>query len=188
MPRIMCFGSGDKDDPDAQKNRLIEKQLKEDRERAKREIKMLLLGRHPPPPHVPAMSPNSPGAGESGKSTVLKQMRLIHAKGFSPAERKQWKVTIYHNLLHAFQVIFGAMEEQEVNFADETNIVSAVEAKSLDTPDRLSVSQSWSPPTPTLAATTRCPSTACAPFPACGPTPASKKPLQKATNTPCTTT
>lgn len=65
------------------------------------------------------------GAGESGKSTVLKQMRLIHAKGFSAAERKQWKVTIFNNLLHAFQVIFGAMEEQEVDFADQKNIVCA---------------------------------------------------------------
>jgi len=64
------------------------------------------------------------GAGESGKSTVLKQMRLIHTKGFQTAERKQWKVTIFNNLLHAFQVIFGAMEEQEVDFAEEGNIVS----------------------------------------------------------------
>lgn len=67
---------------------------------------------------------NIKGAGESGKSTVLKQMRLLHTKGFSSSERKQWKVTIFNNLLHAFQVIFGAMEEQEVDFAHESNIVS----------------------------------------------------------------
>lgn len=53
-------------------------------------------------------------------------MRLIHAKGFSNAERQQWKVTIFNNLLHAFQVIFGAMEEQEVDFAAQDNIVSAL--------------------------------------------------------------
>ena len=51
-------------------------------------------------------------------------MRLLHTKGFSSSERKQWKVTIFNNLLHAFQVIFGAMEEQEVDFAHETNVVS----------------------------------------------------------------
>ena len=50
-------------------------------------------------------------------------MRLIHTKGFNITERKQWKVTIFNNLLHAFQVIFGAMEEQEVDFAQESNIV-----------------------------------------------------------------
>jgi guanine nucleotide-binding protein subunit alpha len=54
---------------------------------------------------------------------VLKQMRLIHTKGFSIQERKQWKVTIFQNLLHAFQVVFGAMEEQEVDFAESGNIV-----------------------------------------------------------------
>lgn len=50
-------------------------------------------------------------------------MRLIHTKGFSVNERRDWKVTIFQNLLHAFQVVFGAMEEQEVDFAEEGNIV-----------------------------------------------------------------
>lgn len=103
---IMCFGGNKEgDDADAQKNKEIEKQLREDQKKMAKEVKMLLLG-----------------AGESGKSTVLKQMRLLHTKGFSSSERKQWKVTIFNNLLHAFQVIFGAMEEQEVDFAHETNI------------------------------------------------------------------
>ncbi|EME49409.1 G protein alpha-like subunit [Dothistroma septosporum NZE10] len=102
---IMCFGSGNKEDPEAKKSKEIEKQLREDQKRMAKEVKLLLLG-----------------AGESGKSTVLKQMRLIHTKGFSTQERKQWKVTIFQNLLHAFQVVFGAMEEQEVDFADNDNI------------------------------------------------------------------
>ncbi|QIW96012.1 hypothetical protein AMS68_001530 [Peltaster fructicola] len=101
----MCFGNADKEDPDAKKSKEIEKQIREDQKRLEKEVKLLLLG-----------------AGESGKSTVLKQMRLIHAKGFSASERQQWKVTIFNNLLHAFQVIFGAMEEQEVDFADQGNI------------------------------------------------------------------
>lgn len=53
-------------------------------------------------------------------------MRLIHTKGFPIAERQQWKVTIFQNLLHAFQVVFGAMEEQGVDFANENNYVRPV--------------------------------------------------------------
>ena len=39
------------------------------------------------------------------------------------AERKQWKVTIFQNLMHAFQVVFGAMDEQEIGFDEPSNIV-----------------------------------------------------------------
>jgi len=70
-----------------------------------REVKLLLLG-----------------AGESGKSTVLKQMRLIHSKGFTNSERNQWKVAIFDNLVQSFQAIAAAMEEHEVHFADKDNI------------------------------------------------------------------
>jgi len=62
------------------------------------------------------------GAGESGKSTVLKQMRVIHAGGFSRHERKQWRIVIFNNLVHAFQIILGAMQEQDTDFEDEDNI------------------------------------------------------------------
>lgn len=63
------------------------------------------------------------GAGESGKSTVLKQMRVIHAGGFSKTERKQWRAIIFNNLVSAFQTIFAAMQEQETDFEDDDNIV-----------------------------------------------------------------
>ncbi|CAC9893405.1 G-protein alpha subunit [Aureobasidium pullulans] len=102
---FMCFGSSKQDDPQARKNADIEKQLKVDQKKQAKEVKILLLG-----------------AGESGKSTVLKQMRLIHTKGFSQSERRQWKVTIFNNLIHAFQCIQGAMEEHEVTFEDPKNI------------------------------------------------------------------
>ncbi|KAF2502610.1 guanine nucleotide binding protein, alpha subunit [Lophium mytilinum] len=99
----MCFGKKP-DDPDSRKNEEIEKGLRADRKRQEREVKLLLLG-----------------AGESGKSTVLKQMRVIHAGGFSRTERKQWRAIIFNNLVTAYQTIFSAMQEQETNFEDEDN-------------------------------------------------------------------
>ena len=42
----MCFGKKE-DDPAAKKNAEIEKTLREDRKKAEREVKILLLGKHP---------------------------------------------------------------------------------------------------------------------------------------------
>lgn len=46
IAKIMCFGTASKDDPDAKKNREIERQLREDHKRLQREVKLLLLGRY----------------------------------------------------------------------------------------------------------------------------------------------
>lgn len=45
--KIMCFGSSnskDKDDPDARRNKEIEKQLRDDQRKLAKEVKLLLLG------------------------------------------------------------------------------------------------------------------------------------------------
>jgi guanine nucleotide-binding protein G(i) subunit alpha len=64
-----------------QRNEEIENQLKRDKMNLRNEIKMLLLG-----------------AGESGKSTILKQMKLIHEGGYSRDERESFREVriLYH--------------------------------------------------------------------------------------------
>lgn len=64
----------------------IEAQIKKDRMMAKNEIKMLLLG-----------------AGESGKSTVLKQMKLIHHGGYTRNERDSYKEIIFSNTVQSMR-------------------------------------------------------------------------------------
>lgn len=63
------------------------------------------------------------GAGESGKSTVLKQMKLIYASGFSRSEREDCRSVILSNLIHAFRVILEAMEELEIPLENPENKV-----------------------------------------------------------------
>jgi guanine nucleotide-binding protein subunit alpha len=61
-------------------------------------------------------------AEESGKSTVLKQMRIINASGFGKPKRKTWRATIFNNLVSAFQTIYAAMQQDDTDFEDD-NIV-----------------------------------------------------------------
>ncbi|KAJ3359021.1 hypothetical protein AMAG_04903 [Allomyces macrogynus ATCC 38327] len=83
-------------------NDQIEQQLKDARMQAQKEVKMLLLG-----------------AGESGKSTILKQMQLIHGVGYSDEERLAYKEIIYSNVIQSMKVILEAMEMLGIALGDE---------------------------------------------------------------------
>ncbi|KAI7907112.1 putative Gpa2-guanine nucleotide-binding protein alpha-2 subunit [Cokeromyces recurvatus] len=83
------------------KNRIIDQQIKADQKRMKKEVKLLLLG-----------------AGESGKSTVLKQMRLIHASGFKANEREKFRNIIFVNILSTMQTLLSAIEDLDLQMTD----------------------------------------------------------------------
>uniref|UniRef100_A0A8C6SM23 Uncharacterized protein n=1 Tax=Neogobius melanostomus TaxID=47308 RepID=A0A8C6SM23_9GOBI len=51
----------------------------------------------------------STGTGESGKSTFIKQMRIIHGKGYSEEDRKGFTRLIYQNIITAIQALADAM-------------------------------------------------------------------------------
>lgn len=53
----------------------------------------------------------SPGAGESGKSTILKQMRIIYSEGFHLDERKEIRQVIFSNMIVAFKIIAEEMRD-----------------------------------------------------------------------------
>ncbi|KAK4054654.1 guanine nucleotide-binding protein subunit alpha [Microbotryomycetes sp. JL221] len=94
-----CGGS--KEDTTAKdRNEAIETQLKKDRMMMRNEIKMLLLG-----------------AGESGKSTILKQMKLIHQGSYSDKERESYKEIIFSNTVQSMRVILDAMEMMGIQLA-----------------------------------------------------------------------
>ncbi|KAL9052349.1 MAG: hypothetical protein Q9162_005441 [Coniocarpon cinnabarinum] len=87
-----------------QRNEEIENQLKKDRMNQRNEIKMLLLG-----------------AGESGKSTILKQMKLIHEGGYTRDECESFKEIIYSNTVQSMRVILEAMESLELPLDSQEN-------------------------------------------------------------------
>jgi len=66
------------------------------------------------------------GAGESGKSTFLKQMRIIHGSGFSEDERRNFAHVVHHNLCVAMQTLIKAMEKLQIQYEDISNVVSSL--------------------------------------------------------------
>lgn len=64
------------------------------------------------------------GAGESGKSTVLKQMRLIYTKdGFSSREKEEWRIVMFENIMDALKLIIDAMDLFNIKFeSDEAEV------------------------------------------------------------------
>lgn len=62
------------------------------------------------------------GTGESGKSTFIKQMRIIHGKGYSEADRTAFARLVYQNIIAAIQTLIGAMKKLKINYIDDKNI------------------------------------------------------------------
>ena len=58
------------------------------------------------------------GAGESGKSTIIKQMRIIHDEGFTLSQRVGYKPIVHSNTIQSLNSILQAMEKLELKFAD----------------------------------------------------------------------
>lgn len=81
----------------------IDKQIKKDAEMAKKQVKLLLLG-----------------AGESGKSTIAKQMKILHQDGFSEQERVNFKPVVYTNAVQSMVAIVKAMEALGISYGNES--------------------------------------------------------------------
>eukprot|EP01036_Dinobryon_divergens_P042303 gene42303-56203_t len=87
------------------KNKALETNMANEAKQEAEKIKLLLLG-----------------AGESGKSTIFKQMKVIYGKQYSDAEKKQSIPIIHCNILQAMKI----MCDQTVTF----NMVAQIEATS----------------------------------------------------------
>ncbi|CAF1557687.1 unnamed protein product, partial [Adineta ricciae] len=85
-------------------NREIEKQLRLDKKNQRRELKLLLLG-----------------TGESGKSTFIKQMRIIHGTGYSEEDKRSFVKLVYQNIFMAMHIMIRAMDTLKIQYRDKRN-------------------------------------------------------------------
>lgn len=86
------------------KSREIDKELERDKQLLKRQVKILLLG-----------------AGESGKSTFLKQMRIIHGVKFDNDYLKEYQQVIYRNVVCGMKVLVDVRGKLNIPLGDPLN-------------------------------------------------------------------
>lgn len=65
----------------------------------------------------------SSGTGESGKTTFLRQMKIIHGRGFSEEERKSFVKCIYQNIFTAIKAMTRAMTTLRIPYTSPENEV-----------------------------------------------------------------
>nr|CAI5848666.1 unnamed protein product [Callosobruchus analis] len=87
------------------KSHEIDKMLEKDRQSMKRQVKLLLLG-----------------SGESGKSTFLKQMRIIHGVRFEQRLVEEYQQVIYQNLVKGMRVLVDARDKLGIPWDDQANM------------------------------------------------------------------
>ncbi|GAA5908803.1 hypothetical protein JCM8208_006792 [Rhodotorula glutinis] len=86
------------------RNNAIDKQLEEDAKKLRRECKILLLG-----------------SGESGKSTIVKQMKIIHQGGYARDEMLLFRLSIHKNILDSAQGLVLAMRRFKLEPVEDVN-------------------------------------------------------------------
>lgn len=80
--------------PDKLRSMAIDRQIAEDERNFKKECKILLLG-----------------SGESGKSTIVKQMKIIHLHGYTPDELLSYRSVVNRNVVDSAQALVFAMRK-----------------------------------------------------------------------------
>ncbi|KAE9554521.1 hypothetical protein FO519_002277 [Halicephalobus sp. NKZ332] len=83
------------------KTKQIDKELMQGHAANSKIVKLLLLG-----------------AGESGKSTLLKQMRILHDHGFSDEEMVKQRAVVYNNTIQGMATIVRGMTQLNIPFSN----------------------------------------------------------------------
>ncbi|KAM6295181.1 guanine nucleotide-binding protein G(t) subunit alpha-2 [Aegotheles albertisi] len=100
----MGSGASAEDKEMAKRSKELEKKLQEDADKEAKTVKLLLLG-----------------AGESGKSTIVKQMKIIHQDGYTPEECMEFKSIIYGNILQSILAIIRAMATLGIDYGNSAH-------------------------------------------------------------------
>jgi len=100
MGNLLCGTKATKEELEAIKqSRGVDRALATSRLKEKKTIKLLLLG-----------------TGESGKSTIFKQMQILYDSGFTEIDQTVFKGVLRSNVVEAMQTLIQGMEVFELEF------------------------------------------------------------------------
>jgi len=83
------------------RNEEINRAMKDDGKKVLATMKLLLLG-----------------AGESGKSTIAKQMKILHLNGFTKDEKQMYTIAIHQNIYGAVRSLVQACQRLQISIAE----------------------------------------------------------------------
>lgn len=126
---------------EAKSNKAIDKEIKTHAQELRRQINLLLLGALAPPwtgpllflthtilrfdlrwNHFIICSHFRTGAGEAGKSTFLKQLRVLHSTGFGEQERRTYVRIVRRNILAGLKEIIKHALAENLPFPGELSV------------------------------------------------------------------
>ena len=64
------------------------------------------------------------GTGESGKSTFIKQMRIIHGQGFNSEDQMMYRGIIKKNIISSMNTLVSAMDMLYISYEHEVTTVT----------------------------------------------------------------
>ncbi|GAA5887316.1 hypothetical protein JCM16303_006589 [Sporobolomyces ruberrimus] len=97
-----CWASNPVLDEAEKTSHFIDEEIKRSRKEINNTVKTLLLG-----------------PGESGKSTIVKQLRLVYSRPYGPDERLDFKEVVFTNTLQSMQVVIEGFELLKAGVPEE---------------------------------------------------------------------
>lgn len=85
------------------------------------------------------------GPGESGKSTIFKQMRILLQQGYTKEELMEFRETVYVNIIKNMKSLVDAVKRFNYQYSSEENEKRAARIAAIEDNMLLSVNKVWSP-------------------------------------------